>query len=263
MAKKYSDAFYRSAVLGVEDDQGNRIPGLRNVARGFTAADGYDVRQPLTRARKRRIVEYWTELQQLTSQPKVLYRARVTGKLKKAQRAVGQDTRFEFKVAFVPFVGVAGAPPPKLLMKGDALIVKSSIGAQRFIPFVPGALATNSDLEIKRVVAEGVANMGEDAEFAIRAGKNMIKLFYKASKIQQQIETLMIRYDGARDLPRRSGNKKDDPSDHHWNQWLVGVEAYQFKKLSAVEGDAVLERFNRANTKNKKIKKSLQRKARG
>lgn len=258
MAKQFSDAFYRSAVLGVEDDQGNRIPGLRNVAGGFTAADGYDFRKPLTRARKRRIVEYWSELQRLTSQPKVIYRSRVTGNLKKAQRAVGQDTRLQFKVAFVPFVGVAGAPPPKLTLKGDALIVKSGIGAQQFIPFVPRALATNSDREIKRVVAEG----GPDASFAIRAGNNMIKNFYDASKIQQKVEQLMSQYDGKRDLPRRSGNKENDPRKHHWNQWLVGVEALQLKKMTVAEQDAVLARFNRANTKNKKIKKSLQRKAR-
>ena len=257
MAKKLSDAFYRAALLGVEDADGNRIPGLRNVAGGFSVADGYDMRQPLTRARKRRIVEYWRELQELTAQPKILFRTRVARNLRTAQRAVGQDKRFQFDVAFIPFVPVAGQPRPSLKVKGDALIVKSEAATVQFLPFKRIALAADPVAEIKRVVLAG----GEDAVFGIRAGKNMIKNLFDKTKLQQQIINLQKRYDGSRELPARSKNFGDDPADHSWRNWLVGVESYRLKKLSSDAVDAILRRFNKADVALKAKNKRLRKKA--
>ena len=256
MAIKFTDAFYRAAVLGVEDADGNRIPGLRSVAGGFTVADGYDMRQPLTRARKRRVVAYWRELQELTSQPKILFRSRTVRNLKTAQRAVGQDTRLKFNVAFVPFVPVAGQSRPSLKVRGDALIVKSETATQQFIPFNRVALTIDPAAEIKRVVSAG----GEDAVFAIRAGNNMIKNLFDKSKLEQQITNLQKRYDGSRKLPARSKNFGDDPADHNWRNWLVGVESYRLKKLSSDAVDAILRRFNRANVRQKQKNKKLRNK---
>ena len=257
MAKKLSDAFYRAAVLGVEDADGNRIPGLRNVARGFTVADGYNMTQPLTRARKRRVEAYWNKLQELTSQPKILFRSRVPKNLRTVQEVVGQDRRFQFSVAFVHFVPIEGQPRPTITVKGDMVILKTKTSTRRFLRFKPVALATDPVAEVKRIVEAG----GKNAMYSILAGDNKVKTMFEDDKLQAKILDLQTKYDGVRPLPKRSRNFGDDPRKHNWRDWMFSVESLQLKRMDGKAKEAVMRRFDRANDALKIRNRRLRKKA--
>ena len=256
-SKRYSAAFYRAAVLGVKDEDGNRIPGLRSVARGFEGSDGYDMRRPLTPARKRRVREYWHELQRLNSQPKVLFRTPVGKNLRRAQAIVGQDLRFQFKVAFIPHVPVRGQPRPQIEVTDDSVVVETKTQQNEFLEFNPSALARNPGKEIDRIISEG----GKDSFYHIRADVHIIKLLFDAAKLKTKIFDLMEKYDGHKPLPSRSKNKDDRPRDHYWGKWLKGVQVVRLKRLSTREKDAILDRFTTADKRNKERNVELRKKA--
>lgn len=220
-----SAAWYRAALLGVADREGELSPGLRSVAKGFKAAEGYNLRDlkagRWTAAQKRRVSMYFHELQQMTAQEKVIVRPQSPARLKEAQTIGGHDPRFKFKVAFVP-----GSPDAKVEWTSEGLVVRERGYSKVEAAFNTVRLATDPDAEIARVLAQ--KRMKRAQRFRIQAGTNLIGTLYDQGTVTKAVRSLMAKYDGAKPLPRGSGNRGDNPESHNWRRWLRGVTGYVF-----------------------------------
>lgn len=220
-----SAAWYRAAILGVADRDGELSPGLRRVAKGFSAAEGYNLRDlkagRWTPAMKRKVSMYFHELQQLTAQEKVVVKTRSPRRLREAQAIGGHDPRFAFKVAFVP-----GSSKATVEWTPEGLVVRERGYSKVEARFDPVALAADAQAEVARVLSQ--KRMKRAQRFRIQAGVNQIGTLFDAGNVGAAVRKLMEKYDGSRPLPRGSGNRGDKPEVHDWRKWLHGVTGYVF-----------------------------------
>ena len=220
-----SAAWYRAALLGVADREGELSPGLRGVAKGFSAAEGYNLRDlregRWTAAQKRKVTMYFHELQQLTAQEKVTVKTRSPKRLAQAQAIGGHDPKYKFKVAFVP-----GSKNAKVEWTDEGLVIRERGYTKIEAAFNPESLASDPQAEVNRVLAQ--KRMKRAQRFRIKAGANLIGTLYDGGTVGNAIRKLMAKYDGERPLPRSSGNRGDNPEVHDWRKWLNGVTGYVF-----------------------------------
>lgn len=234
---KKSAAFYKAAVRGVIDREGELSPSLRRVAVGFKASEGYDLRKvnQWTPSQKRRVTNYFHELQNLTAQQKIILRPRNAERLKEAQIIGGHSKGFKFKVAFVP-----GSAKAKAVWTKEGLSIVEPTHEKMEREFNKIALARDPEKEIDRVIEstrkivgyrdDGTPIRRTATDFHIKAGENLVMKTYDATILKQQVLNLMNRYDGVKPLPRGSGNYGDAPKSHNWRRWLNGVVGYHFLK---------------------------------
>lgn len=231
----------------MEDRAGALSPGLRSVAKGFSAAEGYNLRDlkagNWTPAMKRKVSRYFHELQQLTAQEKVIVHTHSPARLRNAQAMGGHDPRYKFKVAFLP--GSSGA---QVQWTADNTPIVREKGYSKVpVEFNRRALARDPQREVNRVLDSKALRRAK--RFGIMTGANVmlgggipdrIGLFGKIHKLMQA-------YDGRKPLPRGSGNRGDKPSAHHWNKWLFGVVGFEFARdpdKVAPKAFGVIEREN-------------------
>lgn len=214
--------------------KGDTLPGLRTVVKGFTAADGYDLRkvEEFTKSQKARIRKYYDYVHQLEAQEKIIVRPRSKTNLEKLKDAFhGDIPHGQFKVAFVPYTtpkGLPGAKPkhPKIRYLAEGISIDAGAYQRVFVPFDQKALAKNTRSEISRVMNL----LGEARLFFIQAGEFQTLRPKEDNDLVETVLRYMNQYDGKKPLPRGTGNVGDDPASHHWKYWLNGVIGYIFPK---------------------------------
>ena len=156
-AVKKSAEFYRLALTGARDKQGELQPGLRSVARGFDAASGYDLRKisEWSPSQKARVTRYFHELDNLTAQPRKIYRPKNRANLKLAQQYSGHNSGFQFKVALVPYTPKKGSDTKVKITvsKEHGLRVATKSYAKTIVPLRPRELTRDPNKEIKHAAA--------------------------------------------------------------------------------------------------------------
>lgn len=220
-----SNEWYRAAILGVADREGELSPGLRTVARGFKAAEGFNLRDlregRWTPAQKRKVTMYFHELQQLTAQEKIIVKTKSPRRLREAQAIGGHDPRYAFKVAFVP-----GSKTAKVEWTPEGLVIRERGYSKVEARFNHEALALDPKAEVARVLAQ--KRMKKAQRFRIQAGMNQIGTLFDVGNVGDAVRKLMAKYDGTKPIPRSSGNRGDKPEAHDWRKWLNGVTGYVF-----------------------------------
>ncbi|MHB8674566.1 MAG: hypothetical protein ACYDAK_12940 [Candidatus Limnocylindrales bacterium] len=258
-------------MLGVTDRMGELSPGLRRVAKGFKASDGYNLRDlregRWTPAMKRKVSMYFHELQQLTAQEKMIVVTKSPTRLRNAQAIGGHDPKFKFKVAFVPGTSKSRVE----WADDDTPIIRERGYDKRPVEFDREALAVDPDAEIARVLAS--PKLKGVKRFGIMTGPNVMLGggIPDRGNLPGKIKALMAKYDGKKPLPRSSGNRGDRPGAHKWEQWLFGVQGFRFTKdpdkiapaaFAQIEIENAKLRRRRANMRKKTERQSHARKRR-
>jgi hypothetical protein len=252
---KHSLRFYKTAIMGAVDSKGNRFMGLRSAAIGFEAADGFDMRRvtALTPAQKGKITKYWHELQELTAQHKYVYCPRRADYLYEAQILGGHKKGLKFKVAFLP-----ASEDAKIVHTAQGIQIHELGFSKRLPNFDALKLATSPEAEIKRVM-----DMNPKAtRFQIRADKNLIGQVGDRRTTIRKILLLMEKYDGVSELPQTSGNRGDSPENHHYEQWLHGLVAYEVDEITREDMRQYLRVGERENKKLRKARRAMRKRNR-
>lgn len=237
---------------------GELSPGLRRVAKGFKAADGYNVRDlnegRWTPAMKRRVSMYFHELQELTGQEKIVVHTRSPARLANAQAIGGHDPKFKFKVAFVP-----GTSKSKIIWNADnTLTVRERGYDKRPVLFNPESLARDSAKEVARVLRD--PKLKGVNTFGLLTGKNvMFGEMPDRHFLLEKVQKLMFKYDGRKEIPRSSGNRGDKPSAHHYSRWLFGVQGFRFAPQT--KHGPVLDAISQGNAKLRRRRAAMRKKA--
>lgn len=268
MPRKYrwTPEKYRAAL------QGNRaqgVEGLRSLARGFDAGDGYDLRRvgDWTAAQKRRVRDYFRRVEQLEAQPKLIVRSKSDKNLRKLQESFHGDVPSkDFKVAFVPYhepkTTLPGAKKrkPRVRVQREGVSIQTRNYERIFMPFNQKALVRNPRNEIERA-AKGMPGA---SLYFVQVGDNQTLNGKSIGLIAQDILKWMEQYDGKRALPESSGNKGDNPKHHHWKYWLNGLVGYRLPSGTNIRKMArVIREGREANEQRKrKLRNYMKRKGR-
>lgn len=233
MARKYNWTKQKYIEV-VRGNRAQNIEGLRSIAYGFDAKDGYDLAHfdKWSSYQRKKVRDYFHRIELLQAQPKRIVRAR--GKtLEKLQDAFhGGIPSDKLKVAYIPDTQpqttLPGAKkrPPKLRVLKEGISVQRAEYERIFIPFDQEELVTNPRQEIKRVAAQ----MPNAALYFVQVGEYQNLTGMSIGLVTQQILKWMEQYDGEKPLPRTSGNYGDDPRHHHWKYWLNGLVGYRLPR---------------------------------
>ena len=223
----------------------NGIHAKRSKAiRSFVNFD-YDLRKPLTEYQKRKVRDYYDEIDALTNRANQIYRPRKKENLFAAQRLAQHEKMLPgLKVAFIPT-----AEPVKVTLTKTGGSYKTKHIKTKVITINPKSLASNPDREIRRVlkVAKGASN------FHILAGRYEIRKPVRPNKLEARIKTLMGRYSEGGKLFRKSrkGNS------NHYRNWLIGVAANTFTEQAAYNEylDAKKEAAEKVKAEKRKAKR--------
>ena len=238
---RWSAVDYKNAVKGATDAY-----GLRAVAHGFAAADGFDMRSPnsWTPAQKRKVRIKSDQLRVLTAQPTRPIHLRNPDHFQRAWSMYhGEISPRGFKVVLVPDYSETGShvdtetgeitsrrPPLKLRFpKGtDAVEIITPNYTNTWRPFNQKALVKDPAKEVRRVAAE----MPDARMFFVAIGQRRETIMQSviAHGIEEpggMIDTivgLMNKYDGHKKLT--GSNANDNPRHHYWKDWLKGMYGY-------------------------------------
>jgi hypothetical protein len=237
---------------------------VRKYAKGFTAADGFDIRsinagKKLTRYKREKLQRYYQVIREGLARPHVVMRPRNKQRLLSVQKASGhQDFPKDLKVAFYPSMSDV---KPKFNKKNEFLYATNSEGLQRFeIPIDPIAYIQDPDAEIQRIMDATPAQF-----FEIRAGENHLKQSYNRRDLANGVARLTARYVAVDFEPDTDYDElADEFADElardagMWGHWLTGVTAYYSPNWEAYAN----ERKARARVRNLKddLKSEMKRK---
>lgn len=255
--QKRSAEFYRAALLGIADAKGEVSPGLRRTAKGFAAADGFNLRDlkagKWTPAMKRKATMYHAALQEMTAQNKVIIHTRSPDRLQKAQAIGGHDPKFkQFKVAFVP-----GSKDAIVQWDVDNTpIIREPWGRQLSELFNIDAMASDPKAEVARILA--LEKFDAVKRFAIMTAPNvMYGEMPNRNLLFDKIRKLMLKYDGVKPLPETSGNHHGpnaNPAHHKWDQWLLGLQGIE-PAAPDPRGHKATQIADRISIENRKLQK--------
>lgn len=236
------------------------VKELRHYAKGFTAADGFDMRRPntWTPAQKATITRYAEAARQLTARENILFRSRNEDNLRRVQRDAGQHPPGtpRFKVAFVPYTQKPGDPRPEIVIRKDVISVAGEHWTRTILPLNPRRLVRDPAAEVHRALADAPGAKS----YTIQAGAFEIqRAAYDEKSLVSAITALMARYDGRRALPASSGNRGDSPKAHNWRNWLTGVIAYKFKNRA--NAGQLLRAMQAAKDKRRRDKDAARQRA--
>lgn len=191
----------------------------------------YDLRKPLSNYQKRKIKEYYDEINALTARPYYVYRPRKSERLTKAQQYAQHEKQLKgLKVAFIPTNGIE---KPKISFnKSGDLIAETKHVKTEFIPFDPDLLVDDPENYTRDLIDDIDAK-----RFTILAGKYEIPNSYSKSRLPANVAKLAGKY-GNPDLNNYFGN------------WMVGLSAHTFSEQAD---------FNEYAKAKSDAKKQLQR----
>lgn len=251
---------YRAALLGDEDAG---VEGLRTLAIGFSPADGYNLHDfdNWTRYQKEKIKKVFGYVRALEEQPKKIIRSRSKENLKVLQDSFHGDVPSKLlKVAFVPYhtpvlsKSNKKQKEPRITLFKGGVSIKTPYYKRTLVKFDPVALATDAAREIKRVIAE----MPDAQQFTIQNGRQQMLGTRSARVITQTVLNLMMRYDGVKPIPHRSGNYGDKPELHHWSVWMTGLVGYELtNKTDAAKLGKLIEAGRAKNKDRRRKEKNL------
>lgn len=191
----------------------------------------YDLRKPLSNYQKRKIKEYYDEINALTARPYYVYRPHKSERLAKAQQYAQHEKQLKgLKVAFIPTNGIE---KPKISFnKSGDLIAETKHVKTEFIPFDPDLLIDDPESYTRDLIDDIDAK-----RFTILAGKYEIPNSYSKSRLPANVAKLAGKY-GNPDLNNYFGN------------WMVGLSAHTFSEQAD---------FNEYAKAKSDAKKQLQR----
>lgn len=258
---KRTREFYLRAVTGTEDKAGIVHPGLRDVARGFSAKDGFRIKDVdnWTRAQKAKVTRYFKELDRLTAQPRYQYKARSQKMLEEVQRVAGHEKGYDFKVAFIPHVPKVDKrgreTKPRVDVEKGVIRIRERYYTKIMVALDQKQLVRDTAAEVGRAI-----KMAPDAQrFAIQAGVNEMPGLYDRQLIGERVRRLMNLYDGKRALPRGSGNRGDSPKHHRWQLWLHKLIGYEFPRASKSAVSSVITDFDAARRELQKRRRAARK----
>lgn len=257
MSKKFVWNYdkYRAALLG---DAENNVKGLRSVARGFDAASGYNLHDinNWTASQRRKVRKTFQRVRDLEAQPKIIVRTRSSKKLKQLQQSFHGDIKStNLKVAFLPFhqskLTKQGAKQkaPTVRILNEGVSISTPQYERVFIPFNHRKLAVDPEGEITRAASK----IPNATLYFIQNGNNTTLNGKSVRAITQQIIKYINQYDGVKPLPRSSGNRGDNPKNHHWKKWLDGLVGYVLpKRVDVIKLSRMIREGREANEKAKR-----------
>lgn len=262
MSKKYiwNADKYRAAIKGSAE---NGVKGLRSLAYGFEAADGFDLRdiENWTASQRRKVRETFRRIEELEAQPKITVRPRSKEKLKQLQQSFHGDTKSNnLKVAFLPYsdpkltMPGAKAKPPKVRVLKEGVSIQTAQYERVFIPFNHRRLATDPETEIARAASQ----IPNAALYFVQNGNNQTLNGKSVRAITEQIIKWMGQYDGKKPLPKTSGNRGDSPKSHHWKKWLDGIVGYVLpKRVDVRKLSQIIKKGREANEQRKRQERNF------
>lgn len=229
---------------------------LRRIAKGFDAADGFDLRNTSawTPSQKAKVTRYASEAACLTAQPHVEYHG-----TPEAVKAVWEQTGIKpslkkFKVGFVPWHDDGSGEKPRIRISRNVMVVSGSTRTKRTVDFDPLALALDPVSEVKACRDA----MGKGIEyFTLNMGMIEQGIGLDLPAATKRVIKLMNEYDG-QSMPARSKNKKDNPSAHDWRKWLKGLNGYTFTQRQIGKKKLLLE-IERARERRKAMRRKERR----
>lgn len=257
MSRKYrwTPEKYRDALTG---NRAEGVKGLRSLARGFEAEDGYNLNRvdKWTAAQRRKVRDYVHRVHELEGQLKLVVRPQKESDLRRLQKGFhGRVPSKDFKVAFVPHhdprIVQPGAkkPAPRVKLLKEGVSVQTPHYDRVVIPFNTVALVKNARKEIARVAAQ----MPQAKMFFVQTGNNQTVEGHSLTTVTSLILRWMEQYDGRKELPAGSGNKGDSPKHHHWKSWLEGLVGYKLR--SGMNVKQMMQTIRKGRQANQQFKR--------
>lgn len=201
----------------------------------------YDLREPLSRAAKRRIKKYHDEITALTNRPYQVYRPRNKSHLKDAQAFAQHGANLPgLKVAFLP---TDGAHKMRLRFTPKGIQAKTNNVVMTDVALSVRQLLINP---IKHVNARIQGNPAK--QYTIQAGRYEIPHPYLPETVAQGVAKLVMAY----------GDKE---SPHYFGLWLHGLKAYRFEAQGSLH-DYLQEKQKVIKEGKRERKKAARKRAR-
>lgn len=216
------------------------------IARGFKAADGYDLRdvENWTPQQKAKLTRVFNQVKQLTERPYYVYRGRKRANIERVQEATSpHGYPKEVDIAFVP-VARPGERPQIRFTKTEVVlddvptVVETVTIRERGVDTMPVYWAdvgvSKEDLEESpsKAIAKMHAAIGAK-EYSPMAGARQQAESYTPKELLREIRDIMYGY------PER------------WPKFLLGVQAYTFSRRTD------LSSYRNAKTKAKDVQKKI------
>lgn len=230
MSKKRSRKHYAVLLRGLADKRPGEYAGIRSYATGFIGADGYDLRKfnQWTPAQKAKLSRYAQAVMESRARPHIEYRIGNAGhdqtKLERAKKQFNAPIKApQLKVAFVPFTPPRTDPTyrPKLQFDDSGITIVGKHYTKTFAPFDHMRLATDPKAEVLRVAK----SLG-DKHLTLQTGLYESGSFLLGTTFAADVMKLMQKYNGTT-TPRGKG-KNWNPKNHKWQDWLLGLNGYNF-----------------------------------
>jgi hypothetical protein len=202
------------------------------IANGFTAKDGYDLRDPdsWTPQQKAKLTRVYNQIKQLTDRPYYVYRGRKAENIARVQEATNPYAYpKEVKIAFVP-VARPGEKPTIRFTKTKVLSIRDKPQTIETVEIIERGVSTKPIYW---------ADVGVSAEMLRNDPLAAVKKMHAAISAREY--SLMA---GARQQPESYGPialanlivKIQDNYPERWPQFLLGVQAYKFPKRTDISG---------------------------
>ena len=244
------------------------VGGLRSIADGFKAADGFDLRYIGTWSpyQRRKVREAYHGLRLIEAQPKRIIRVRNDRNFKVLKEAFHGDIKIPgLKVAFVPDPSYGrtlpgGKKPPLKVRVSATGVVSVDDGRtyRREAIFDKRKLARDPAAEITRAVAA----LGKDVKFLkVQAGEFETLTGDGVRQITQKIQKWMMKYNGKTPFPKGDKRFGENPKNHNYKKWLNGIVGYvPAKGVKPVDLLRRMDReFKAAKAKTKEARKRMKK----
>jgi hypothetical protein len=252
---------YRDALLGPPKGD---VEGLRVLARGMNPEDGYNLHDfdSWTPAQKRHVRAMYDRARALETQPGVILPIRDEKKRERIQKGFHRGIPSkDFKYAWIP------APEPAFTRKEarrqkvkvketpTGFSVETPTHKKEFYEFDQAGLARNVRGEIERgfnflpharVFFLAVAGKAEPQLQGVTA--------HDRGTFVNEVQRIVNTYDGKKSL-RGTRHARDNPKDHYWRDWLVGMYGYELP--SGVRRESIAREIKRGRDANKRRKQAL------
>lgn len=234
------------------DEQTGRLTDVRRsgkIARGFTAADGYDMRdvENWTPQQKQKLSRVYNQIKQLTERPYYVYRGRKKENIERLQEATSpHGYPKEVDLAFIP-VARPGERPEIKFTKTDVVIADEELtietveikerGVGRKPIYWEDVGVTREMLE--KTPRAAVMKMHEAIgakEYSPMAGAHSQPESYGPNALVREIRDIMYGY------PER------------WPKFLLGVQAFTFPRQQDIAS------YRNARTKAKDAQRKVREK---
>lgn len=193
----------------------------------------YDLRKPLTKYQKRRIKQYWDEIDKLTARPYQIYRPRSKVHLKKAQIFAQHEKNLPgLKVAFIPVSNPNKKTKIRFTKKGE-LIAETEHVRTRFLEFDMFELINDPVGHAQELVDGDPFGKA----FSILAGQFEIPAAYSRNLVAEQVGKYALKY-------------SNEEANNYFGNWMNGLNSHHFKNQAS---------FMDYQAEKSKAKKRLQR----